>query len=292
MRLGRYPMKARYRILIFLAGTWIFIASGYSCFAQAAAPAKSTNKPQAAGQAAPNTAPATTYEIRIVEKGDTLYRIAQDEGTTVKALLSLNKLQNNRLQIGQKLKVPLSQKTPPETKAVAPPKTILVDAAPETLDVANATVEVDDPGEESLRLRLVKAARELLGTRYRWAGVSAQTGFDCSGLVQQVFSYFEIDLPRSSKEQYKIGEKIDKDELEAGDLVFFSSGGKQPTHVGIYVGDNQFLHAARKAKGVVISDMNQSWYVRRFLGARRMIELWLDKLGASQEPEVAVPSMP
>lgn len=290
-------MKAKYRILFFLTGAWIFVALGYSCFAQAAAPAKSANKPQTTRQVASNTAPATTYEIRIVTKGDTLYRIAQDEGTTVKALLSLNKLQNSRLQIGQKLKVPLSQKIPPETKAVPPPKTLLADAtpapdAPEILEAANAKVEEDDPGEESLNLRLVKAARELLGARYRWAGVSAKTGFDCSGLVQKVFSYFDIELPRSSGEQYKVGEKIDKDELEAGDLVFFSSGGKQPTHVGIYVGDNQFLHAARKAKGVVISDLSQSWYVRRFLGARRMIELWLDSLGTSEEPETPAPSEP
>jgi len=258
---------------------------------------KSAPKPPAARHVAPNTPPATTYEIRIVEKGDTLYKIAHDEETTVKALLALNKLPSSRLQIGQKLKIPLSPKTPPETKTVAPPRTLLADNAsapdaPEILEATDATIEPNDPGEESLRLRLVNAARELLGTRYRWAGVSVKTGFDCSGLVQRVFSYFDIDLPHSSKEQYKVGEKIDKNDLEAGDLVFFSSGGKQPTHVGIYVGDNQFLHAARKAKGVVISDMSQSWYGRRFLGARRMIELWLDSLGTSEEPETPAPSEP
>jgi cell wall-associated NlpC family hydrolase len=218
-------MKARYRILFFLAGTGISIISGYGCLRDAAAQTQSVIKPQATGIINSNTATATTYEIRVIEKGDTLYKIAQDEGTTVKVLLSLNKLRNSRLQIGQKLKIPPSPKTPPETKTAAPPKTLLANAAsapdaPEILEAANTPVETDDPVDESLRLRLVKAARELLGTRYRWAGVSATTGFDCSGLVQKVFSYFDIELPRSSKEQFKVGEKINKDELEAGDLVF------------------------------------------------------------------------
>lgn len=290
-------MKASYRILFSLAGTWVFLTSAYNCLPEAAAQAKSANKSKAVDQVALDNASVTTCEIRVVEKGDTLYKIAQDEGTTVKVLQTLNMLRNSKLQIGQKLRVLLSQKTPPESKIIALPKALLGEAkptpgAPEALEAPNATVESEDPAEGSLRLRLVKAARELLGTRYHWAGASAKTGFDCSGLVQKVFSYFEIALPRSSKEQYKVGEKIDKYELEAGDLVFFSSGGKQPNHVGIYVGDNQFLHAARKAKGVVISDLSKSWYVQRFLGARRMVELWLDQLGTSDEPEAPAPSEP
>ena len=67
-----------------------------------------------------------------------------------------------------------------------------------------------------------------------------------------------------------------KEDLQKGDLVFFSSSGKTPTHVGIYIGGNQFLHAASRARQVVISDMGRSWYDIRYLGARRIVELWND----------------
>jgi cell wall-associated NlpC family hydrolase len=89
--------------------------------------------------------------------------------------------------------------------------------------------------------------------------------------VKSVFSKFNIELPRTSREQFKQGEKVDRDNLQKGDLVFFSSGGKNPTHVGIYVGDNKFLHAARKARQVIVSDLNKIWYSMRYLGARRVI---------------------
>jgi cell wall-associated NlpC family hydrolase len=126
--------------------------------------------------------------------------------------------------------------------------------------------------DQSVRHRLVEAGFQFLGVRYRFGSVSEQSGFDCSGLVKSVFSKFDIELPRTSREQFKQGEKVDRNNLKKGDLVFFSSGGKTPNHVGIYVGDNQFLHAARKARQVIVSDLNKIWYSMRYLGARRVIE--------------------
>jgi hypothetical protein len=67
---------------------------------------------------------------------------------------------------------------------------------------------------------------------------------------------------------------VAKEDLQKGDLVFFSSSGKTPTHVGIYIGDNQFIHAASRSKKVVISDLGKTWYDFRYLGARRIVELW------------------
>ena len=121
------------------------------------------------------------------------------------------------------------------------------------------------------------------GIRYRFSGNSEKTGLDCSALVKNLFSKFDIHLPRSSREQFKEGEKIDRDNLQAGDLVFFSSGGKTPTHVGIYLGNNKFLHAARKAKQVIVSDLNKFWYETRYLGARRIMNLWWEEPEASSD---------
>ena len=122
----------------------------------------------------------------------------------------------------------------------------------------------------------------MLGVRYRLSGGSEKSGFDCSGLVKRLFSKFDIELPRTSREQFMQGEKVDRDKLEIGDLVFFSSGGDQPTHVGVYVGNDKFLHAARKARQVIISDFNKIWYTMRYLGARRILDLWWDETPAPQ----------
>ena len=124
-------------------------------------------------------------------------------------------------------------------------------------------------------IRLVQAGFQMIGIRYRFGG-SEKSGIDCSGLVKSLFSKFNIDLPRSSREQFKQGEKVSKDDLKPGDLVFFSSGGNQPTHVGNYVGNNQLLHAARHAGQVVVSDISKIWDTMRYLGARRVMELWGD----------------
>jgi hypothetical protein len=128
--------------------------------------------------------------------------------------------------------------------------------------------------EQPLRIRLASAGLEFLGAPYRWTGVSERSGFDCSGLVKYLFEKFNIRLPRSSREQFKVGAKVDHNKLEVGDLVFFSSRGKTPTHVGIYLGDDKFLHAARKAREVIISNLTAAWYSKRFLGARRLSDLW------------------
>jgi cell wall-associated NlpC family hydrolase len=133
--------------------------------------------------------------------------------------------------------------------------------------------QASEPSSQPLRLRLVEAGFEWIGVRYRFGGGSQKSGFDCSGLIKSLFSKFNIELPRSSREQFKQGEKVDRDKLEAGDLVFFSSGGSFPTHVGIYVGNGKFLHSASKARRVIVSDLNKLWYTMRYLGARRIVDL-------------------
>jgi len=164
-------------------------------------------------------------------------------------------------------------------KQAALQKAPVPDNNAESQDAAVQTKEGDEAetGNEPARIRLIEAGFKLIGVKYRFSGISEKSGLDCSGLVKTLFSKFNIDLPRSSKEQFRQGEKVRRDQLEAGDLVFFSSGGAQPTHVGIYVGDNKFLHAARKAKRVIVSDLDKIWYTMRYLGARRVADLWADE---------------
>jgi peptidoglycan DL-endopeptidase LytE len=220
--------------------------------------------------------PGQNYSVRA---GDTLYWIARDFGTTPKALQSANKLKGSKLKIGQVLSIPVSKTAAGKSiiqsaaKTSSPLNETFISAAP--AEPANSEQNLDSESV-STRLKLKQAGFDLIGVRYR-CGASGNGAFDCSGLVKSLFSKFNIDLPRSSKEQFKQGQKISKDDLQVGDLVFFSSGGSQPTHVGIYVGDDKFLHAARKARKVIVSDLSKIWYTMRYIGARRVMDLWSDE---------------
>ena len=125
---------------------------------------------------------------------------------------------------------------------------------------------------QAVRTKLVKMARGFLGLPYRWGGMSRRQGVDCSGLVKMLFAKLRIELPRTSLEQGRSGENIPIQNLQNGDLVFFSSDGATPNHVGLYVGENQFIHAEQKAGHVIITDLNQPWYVKHFFGARRVVD--------------------
>ncbi|MCX7147641.1 MAG: C40 family peptidase [Sulfuritalea sp.] len=117
----------------------------------------------------------------------------------------------------------------------------------------------------------IDQAMDLLGIRYRRGGSSPEAGFDCSGFVGHVFREgLGLMLPRSSKEMSKSGEVIDREELRPGDLVFFNTMRKAFSHVGIYLGDNQFVHAPRTGGRVRIEDLRDGYWMKRFNGARRI----------------------
>jgi len=117
----------------------------------------------------------------------------------------------------------------------------------------------------------IDQAMDLLGIRYRRGGSSPESGFDCSGFVSHVFREgLGLMLPRSSKEMSKSGQEVDRDELRPGDLVFFNTMRHAFSHVGIYLGDNQFVHAPRSGGRVRIEDLRQRYWTKRFNGARRI----------------------
>lgn len=117
---------------------------------------------------------------------------------------------------------------------------------------------------------LIANASQFKGVRYRWGGTS-RSGFDCSGFTGKAFASVGIKLPRTSIEQSKVGIKVSRGELEKGDLVFFKTGRSyRINHVGIYIGGNKFIHSSSGRGHVMVSSLGDSYYNKRFAGARRV----------------------
>lgn len=116
--------------------------------------------------------------------------------------------------------------------------------------------------------RVTHTALRFLGVPYVWGGTSFN-GVDCSGFVQTVFERNGISLPRTADSQFEVGSRVSMRDLEPGDLVFFETYAVGASHVGIYVGDGQFVHAS--SNGVRIDNLSQAYYASRYLGARRLI---------------------
>ena len=120
---------------------------------------------------------------------------------------------------------------------------------------------------------LILKGLELVGINYRRGGTNPDIGLDCSGYVQLVFKdALGKLLPRTAKEQSQVGDVIDRNELKPGDLVFFNTMRRAFSHVGIYLGDNRFVHAPRTGAEIRVEDMSQSYWVKRYNGARRILE--------------------
>lgn len=118
---------------------------------------------------------------------------------------------------------------------------------------------------------LVGHAMGFLGAPYKWGGTSAETGFDCSGLVRAIYEQsVGLLLPRKAEQQAAATQKIEKTDLQPGDLVFFNTMRRAFSHVGIYVGDGKFIHAPRAGAEVRVESMGLSYWQRRFDGARRV----------------------
>ncbi|MEW5887865.1 MAG: C40 family peptidase [Pseudomonadota bacterium] len=118
---------------------------------------------------------------------------------------------------------------------------------------------------------LVVRALSFVGMNYRRGGDSPEEGFDCSGLVRHVFrEALGLSLPRSAREMSTVGEPVSVQELKPGDLVFYNTLRRAFSHVGIYLGDNRFVHAPASGGEVRVEDMRQPYWAKRFNGARRV----------------------
>lgn len=124
--------------------------------------------------------------------------------------------------------------------------------------------------EVSLLDRVVWNAKKQQGKMYRYGGENPKTGFDCSGLTQFAFKQgADVDLPRTAAMQYKAAQKIDKHQASKGDLVFFNTIGKRVSHVGIYLGDNKFVHAPRTGRAIT-TDKLEGYWAKKLVGFGRI----------------------
>lgn len=141
-------------------------------------------------------------------------------------------------------------------------------------DDAAAKIETPPSKLQTLTHRaseLALSALTMLGVRYRYGGNTPDNGLDCSGLVRYVFKEaWDKDLPRTSKEISEVGQRVDRKSLQMGDLVFYKTLRRGFSHVGIYLGNNRFIHAPSTGGEVRIDDMEASYWKKRFSGARRI----------------------
>jgi len=196
-----------------------------------------------------------------VKKGDSLWKIARRFHCNVDELSDMNELTTDMLKPGQII-VLHNQEEPehfndPEVD----------DSQKKIEDGIDAVSESD---EYTLKEKLLILAKNFLNIPYKFGG-SSFLGIDCSAFVQEVFSLIGIDLPRSAREQFSHGDPVDKEELSVGDLVFFRTYASFPSHVGIYLGNNEFIHTSSKLKKVTIDSFKTPYYLKRFIGAKRLI---------------------
>jgi peptidoglycan DL-endopeptidase CwlO len=179
----------------------------------------------------------------VVQAGDSLHAIAQKYNLSASDLARTNNISDRgKLKVGQ----------------------ILV--LPEGTQVSRAA----SYGFRTKGTQIVAMAQRFMNVPYVWGG-SAPNGFDCSGFTYYLYAKQGIFLPRPADEQFGVGQWIEKHDLQAGDLVFFETYDVGASHVGIYMGGGQFIHASSGAGAVTVTPLNKPYYAARYLGARRVL---------------------
>jgi len=220
-----------------------------------------------------------TYAVR---EGDSLWRIAKRFDLDADALMELNGLTSEDLQPGSQLALldpPGSTLRPEAVKLPTEAELVELAQAPKAAETLHPAIAAPQdvaapPGaskaNESIKDRLLRVAQRMLDVPYRFGGTTLW-GLDCSGFVQKAFAFLNRDLPRSAREQFREGAAVERADLSPGDLVFFRTYAKYPSHVGIYLGDNRFVHASSRERKVKIDDLEAPYYVKRYIGAKRLL---------------------
>lgn len=229
--------------------------------------------PEASESAAENIGAATSPRGEyVVKKGDSLGRIARRFGVTIKALKRENNIKGNSINAGQVLYIPGSSRQEAEYLAVT--KANIAQDSNGRLNTTNGQSQYSEPQVQNGRFSkesIIQVAKRYLGAPYKFGGYNLTTGIDCSGYVKKIFSRFNVYLPRTARDiYYSAGSSVTKSNLDTGDLVFFHTYAKYPSHVGIYIGNDEFIHASSASRMVTIDSMNKQYYRARYIGAKRI----------------------
>lgn len=176
------------------------------------------------------------------------------------------KQEDDRKVNGDEVALRFSSAKPPAPKSEKPGEKEKKPPAPVRLDA------VPSPSSEGVlnKQQMMDVILGYLGTPYEYGGES-KSGIDCSAFTKQVYEQsVRLQLPRTTEDQFRRGSVVARDGLQFGDLIFFNTTGANPSHVGIYIGDDLFAHAS-EAFGVTISSLQSSYYRKRYTDARRVI---------------------
>ena len=250
------------------------------------------------------TTQASTKNIKhTVKNGETLYSIAHKNHTTIDKVRKINGMKKGEtLKVGKVLKVPkethssnkkivkVSKKTHKKIKMAKTKTNRSERKLAKTLSSVEFKQMAKSSSQKSNKFSLsdivfsssagkykssniTKLAKKKLGRRYVWGAVGQKNTFDCSGLTSYVCKKNGINIPRRAIAQSKHGKYVSRKDLQPGDLIFFDTSKRRKgyvNHVGIYLGNDKFIHASSAKKKVVISKLGKSFYSKRYKGARRV----------------------
>jgi peptidoglycan endopeptidase LytE len=227
-----------------------------------------------------------------VKPGDTLSGISKSFGVSIDTLRKANRLAKDTIKGGQVLVIPTHSSTLQPEQTVLPQRSV-PDAEEEREEsgiredgVAPARVE-NEQGKDALpeplakwanseeRNLFVRVVKNFLGVPYRLGG-STLKGIDCSAFVKKIYEIFNTTLPRTVREQFRIGKSVAEEELQEGDLVFFNARRSSISHVGIYIGNREFVHASSQNRQVKVDSLDMPYFNKHFLRGVRVRELESD----------------
>jgi cell wall-associated NlpC family hydrolase len=217
-----------------------------------------------------------------VKKGDTLSKIARKTHLPMKKIMALNDVNQRNLRVGQRLVLARKAKVSEESNYVTVNEDLEEDIDDSmTGENEEDTANISEPNEPFRKEELlgkwsspdevqlfVKVATGFIGAPYRFGGSSLK-GIDCSSFVQKIYKIFDITLPRNAAQQSKVGISVTRENLTKGDLVFFHTK-RSLGHVGIYIGNNEFVHASSRGKVIRVDNLDSPYYQKRFQRAVRI----------------------
>ena len=199
------------------------------------------------------TAVSTHAATHTVKHGDSLYKIAGKNHTTVEKIQNANGMKKDDiLKLGRVIKVPTDKLSSTDKKKSSLSKALLA-------SLSNSN-------------KFTSVAKTKLGKRYVWGASGRKNTYDCSSFTKYVYRKNGISIPRTSINQSKHGKYVKRCDLKKGDLIFFDTSKKRKgyvNHVGIYLGNNKFIHASSAKKKVIITSLSKKFYSQRYKGARR-----------------------